>query len=560
MLLSVVVGAQVTATLTLDNGSEITTGVGGIAVDGIARLEVWETTPGWYRVVARCTGEPAWRTNSWARPPFLSIRSITAEVVPGLEPKYWTWRGCRPTSGGWVLIDHSMRRDVHDRMRDTGNTQVLEAGTAIAWTIGPPGAPYPPPRRPEYGDRLRAVRGMSPGKAPAGLPTLAYERLSHLRSLQTASVQSLDLGSPRHDLGWLLLHWHDRFTGGRAPGAYGPWAWGSLLGADGHRSWSYDGILAALDWYLRSGDPWAWELACIGTDWKLHQALYRGPPGHRASGRWTYEKGANSFIDGVAHGRPTDYRFPEASHEWDAGAIAVALMSGDSEWLDCAEVRRVGLLATSIPNVRNFGARLRGWYLWNLRHWHGLTGDAAFLDRARAVCTGTWSTVRPGETWFSNDAAAPGTTVVDPWQQALLLGEMSRWEALGLELDPRFNTFARATVEQGTWIVDTAYGPALAGGYTLDLKTGARTAPWPHTAGFFLPLLARFNETERHAAAITSALSMAFAAGAWDLPVALPARELQMDYSRGGGHGAKSLHQTLAVVEDRDLILGGVDR
>lgn len=544
------------ATLTLTDGRSVDAGIGIPSEIGNGRLEVWDLGSGWSRIVLRCTSEPAWRTNSWARPDFLLVRELRAVLPAGTAPKYWALREARQEAGGaWILLGPGMRTDAHDRCRDLVGTHAIEAGTAIAWTIGPDGAAYPAPKRPEVLERLRTARGMGPGKAPEDLSPHAYAGLARLRSLQTAGPASLDPKSIRRDLGWLLIHWHERFTGGRAPGSRGPYAWGSLLGADGHRSWSYDGILAAVEWYARSGDPWAWELACVAMDHKAHQSLYRGPDGHRAAGRWTYEKGANSYLGTDAIGRPTDYRFPEASHEWDAGPLAVALLSEDPEWMDTIQARRAGLLATTIPTVRNFGARLRGWYLWNLRHWYGLTGDPVFLARAQAVHDGCWATVKPGELWFSNDAATPGTKVVDPWQQALLLGEFYKWESLGLFLDPRFDAFAKETITKGSRIVATNYGPALRAYQSLNLSTGAIQDLDTSTAAFFLPILHRLRDQfpEHHAAAVTASCAMAFAARAWDLPLIVPERELQMDFSRGGSHGAKTLHQLLAVIEDRDL-------
>ncbi len=540
---------QIVAHLEYLSGEVISCDAGNILVDGNTSLEVWKIRDNFYRVVLRNLGKPGWVVGEWRGTEGLGFRRVWFEQDSSqrLEVAYGAMRGV-----GENLIDMQSVRDKHERVPESKDYPWLEGGTSIYWDIKLPG-PYGPPKvDPELRKKIEVTRGMLPGIVPNSLTGFNGERLLQLRSLQTASSDSLFFTSTRRDIGWLTLNWAKRFSASK-PEATGPFAWGALIGADGHRNWSYDSISSIVDLFLRTGDPWAWELAYIATLHKLHQGLYISPKTRSAGfprnvhGRYAYEKGSYP-------GRPGDYRFPEPSHEWDAGPLMVGLISGDPEILNCLQHRKQGLLDTYVTSQRSFGARLRGWYLWNLRQWFGMTEDKVFLARAQQIHDIIWASVKPGEKWFMNDVSLPGNKNVDPWQQALMFSEMLRLKRVGLRLDPRFDEFVRETINRGSKIVTTNYGPALEGFYTLNIETGTYTSPWPSTAVFFLPLLKEYPEfKDRHSAAITSTCAMAFAAGAWDLPVSIPSRELQIDYSRGGPHGAKTLAQILVFMEDIDF-------
>ncbi len=524
---------------------------------GTTALRIREWGSGRFRLTIHNEGRPRWILGARTDGDDFFFRRLTAAIPRGFVIKDWLGKECTPDPGGsealasrgaelWHLVLPEQSKDPHQAVPGSTQFHYLEGGTSAYWDVRTEADLLAPlPSDPEVVTLCRTWRGLGEFREDL-LP-----RLVRLRSLMTASPGSAVFRSPVRDLGWLALHWSTRFSGDRKPKALGWFVFGSLVGADGHSNHNYDPEEACIEQWLRSGDRGAYELASTLALAKIHHGLYRTVTDSPAAYRWAYEKSSYP-------GKPGDYRFPEPSHEWDAGTLMVAHLSGDPDLLDAMRHRGEAVLRTKVPALRAFGARKVGWLLRNLRAHYHFTRDVRFLDRARELSQMVFDTAKPGETWLSNDVLGPNAQV-DPWQEALFYSEVLAFQDQGLRgsFSDRVPEFVRWTIDHGTRIVPSSLGPALEGGYTYNRETKSLTAPWPSTAIWFLPLLARLAsenaaDRDRYYACLTSSFGMAFQGWTNAAPL-LPAREAQLDCSGYGAHGRKTMSQLLIFAEDRWL-------
>lgn len=537
------------AQATLFDGTQLIVEGAGSQTSGIAKLSVIEYSPGRWRAEILNTGRPRWIVGArvdgedlfldsvmlWAPERFTVKHASERQIPPAAPFKH-------PATGEpnllWAALWNEQRTDAHPRVPQSADQHYLEGGTALVWDIVPVEDPaYPLPTA----SAKRAMQWLGFAESRP------HERLVRLREIMTASGDSVNLKATNRDLGWLLYNWTARFAGNRRPDNRGPYAWPGLVWTEGHSNLDYAPEADCVRRWLDKGDRFAWELAYALLTHKVSQGLYRCEANVNTRGRWAYEK--SSVL-----GRPGDYRFPEPSHEWDEGLLMVAHLSGDPWLLEAAEIRRKACLEMALPNTRNAGARRPGWFLRNLRAHMHFTPSPALLAKAGNVVQSQFAAIKPGEFYIKNDWANPAAGDIDPWQEALLYGEVLRWhQDFGLPLPPRFDELCRWNIENGTSIRVTSVGPALEGHYTQFSKTGAFTAPWPSTAAFWLPLLHHYREDyrDKYAACITAAHGLAFQG--WTSPQPLSIAEAQADCSGYGSAGRKTMSQILRMSEDRYL-------
>lgn len=551
LLLSAVLAGQ-GARVTLFDGTQLLVESEGSSTQGIAKLSVIQYAPGYWRVEVLNTGAPRWIVGQRVNGDDLFLSEVLISCPATHILKNSAKRQIdaplpfkHPETGTPSLLygalhsnEPQQRRDPHPMVPASKTEHYLEGGTALVWDLVPAASPgYPLP-----------LGNTDPAKAWLGIveDVAVPPRLARLRSLMTASPDSLVLNSKNKDLGWLLCHWTTRFTGNRRPDNTGPYAWPGLVWTDFHSNLDYSPETDCFRQFLATGDRFAWELGYELLTHKVSQGMYRTDAAVNTRNRWAYEKSS-------VGGRAGDFRFPEPSHEWDEGLLIAANLSGDPWLLDAAAKRRKACLDIALPNTRNGGARRPGWLLRCLRAHMTFTPGVDLLSKAGNIVQSQFAAIKPGETYIKNDWAGPSPDI-DPWQEALLYGEVLRWhQDFGLPLPPRFDELCRWNIKVGTSIRQTAVGPALEGHYTQYSRTGAYTAPWPSTAAFWLPILHHYRADypEHYQACKVAAFGLLFQG--WNGFDPVPTWEAQADCTGYGSAGRKTFSQVLRMAEDRYL-------
>src|SRR3990167_4359886 len=228
--------------------------------------EVKEIKPGHLRFLIRNPGTTEWGPSSIPVPGYVNnkvfFKSIGLAIPEGWHIKHSAFNNSRMIFS-WAGFNYyacvldTDRKPIHPRVVESQTYHFLEGVETLWWdAFDYEQDAEPPPAIHVYKDVCLEMLGASPVYS-AG----AWPRLRLLRSLYTMDASSLSYGSINRNLGWYMLHQHERYTQGRVPPATGYHDFGSIVWADGHSNHNYDPERYCVENYLKGRDQGSWQLA-----------------------------------------------------------------------------------------------------------------------------------------------------------------------------------------------------------------------------------------------------------------------------------------------------------
>lgn len=438
---------------------------------------VSEPVPGRFRVRLHNRGKPEWQINSPQAGRRVFLRDVYLGVPPGYEIE---WAGPKEaTDAGfdliglrvWHVLGPQHRRSVFPLIPESKSKHIVTGGESVTWDLVA-GTPPRPPRAGQDAEKARALLWWHPGYSGARWPE--QDRLSGLWRITPASF---DPAAPDRDMGWRMRWWARRFSGNadgttRVPAATGPFDWGGMQWPDGHSAAHYDPARWAVDLYLRTGDPGAWDLAyLLVRHWADQSFIWTDYPEPQVQHAVRYEKGHMAPGELGRPGNAGDSP-PRISHMWDTGARLVAHLSGDKDLLEVCRLRGEYVLR-SRPALTPNGCRGFAWNLENATAHGFMTGDPRFRVHVEAEITRALAAAWPlGKVapngvqlpaWPSERTVHVGGVEWDPWQHAIALAAIVQASGI-LDFDMQPTTVA-TLVEIGTHVLErgTRFTPGPSG-------------------------------------------------------------------------------------------------
>jgi hypothetical protein len=449
LLLSSALVAQGILVVRADNSHVIQSGY-GVTQDGPLRITVESWTTNRARLTIENRGKPEWKLGQSQVGDRVFLSTVMLGTPPGWQVEWAAERLARKESfqfegmDVWTGFDLAMPFPLSDGIPETKTHWLLDGGQSISWLIYAPGnEPLPDP---ELAARLLPHFGTA-AKAPR------HQRLASLWS-----------DTREWDFGWYLRNYGKRFSYGKWPELRGPALWGIVPWVEGDTNGHYGPEVYCLERALRTGDQSSWRLARLITERKLTMGFtscdYREPTDFfRVDGIFRYEKSGGNAAPEFRWKSTTRYRFPEFSHQFGTGPIAISYLSGDPLLKRRADEHIARLM--TCPKGRiwqgNYGTRSAVWALETLHAARIVRQDPAITARMQSLIA-EWKPLlmTGGDFWPSLDAPA----TLNPWMDLLLCSCLDMW-AEDPEIRARAKAVAIATTRVGIRRVRSEGGQAV---------------------------------------------------------------------------------------------------